>query len=334
MTNGVNLAGVVPVVCTPFDRRDEIDADVLVAEVLWLADCGVDGLATAMVSEVLRLADPERRRLAALVTDCVRGRLPVVVSVGAESTKAAVGLAEHAQEVGAAAVMAIPPILVALPDSEVFAYYRALLDGVDLPLVVQDASGYVGRPLSLELCARLLEAYGPDRVLFKPEAAPIGPRLSALHEATGGRARVFEGTGGLALVDSHRRGIVGTMPGPEVPWALVALWHALQQADMPRVGAIHAPLAALVSLQSSLDSFVAVEKYLLVQQGIFVDARRRHPYGYDLDRDTALEVDRLVALLRDAVDQVPVPGQAQHAQSQHAQSQQAQSQQAQSQTAR
>jgi dihydrodipicolinate synthase/N-acetylneuraminate lyase len=301
------VAGVIPVVSTPFDTADEIDADVLGAEVEWLAGCGVDGLAVAMVSEVLRLADPERRRLAAVVTSAAGGRLPVVASVGAESTKAAVALAEHAQHVGAAAVMAIPPVLVSLPDTEILGYYQAILGAVEVPVVVQDASGYLGRPLSLEVCVRLLDGYGPDRVLFKPEAAPIGPRLSALREGTGGRARVFEGTGGIALVDSHRRGIVGTMPGPEVPWALVALWRALERGDWALVGAIHGPLAALVSLQTSLDSFVAIEKYLLVQQGIFVDERRRHPYGYELDRETALEVDRLVALLHDAVDQSPTP---------------------------
>ena len=313
MTTDAVLSGVIPIVSTPFDGMDEIDTQVLNTEVQWLIDCGVDGLATAMVSEVVRLAPGERRQPAAVVTEAVDGRLPVVVSVGAESTKAALRLAEHAQSVGAAAVMAIPPFTVALPDSEIHAYYQALLGAVDLPVVVQDASGYLGRPLSLVMCSWLLDEYGPDRVLFKPEAAPIGPRLSALHEATGGGARVFEGTGGLALVDSHRRGIVGTMPGPEVPWALVALWRALERGDAERVAAIHVPLAALVSLQTSLDSFIAVEKYLLVRQGVFTDARRRHPYGYELDAQTASEADRLTALLGDVVDQgrtYPAQGQS------------------------
>ena len=291
------LHGVIPVLSTPFDVDDEIDACTLTAEIDWLVGCGVDGLAIAMVSEIVRLSDSERRDLTLLAVAAAAGRVPVVASVGCESTKASVALAEHAREAGASALMAIPPVVVALPDAQIVDYYRAILESVDLPVVVQDASGYLGRPLSIDLYVDLLSRYGPERVLFKPEAAPIGPRLSELRDATGGAARVFEGTGGISLVDSHRRGIVGTMPGPELPWALVALWRALERDDRETVDAVHGPIAGLISLQSSLDSFVAVEKYLLCQQGIFVDERRRRPYAFDLDDETKHEVDRLVALL-------------------------------------
>jgi len=68
------------------------------------------------------------------------------------------------------------------------AYYRRIIKAVRIPVIVQDASGYVGRPISLEMQARLLDEFGPERVLYKPEANPIGPRLTELREATGGRA--------------------------------------------------------------------------------------------------------------------------------------------------
>jgi 4-hydroxy-tetrahydrodipicolinate synthase len=212
----------------------------------------------------------------------------------------AVGFARHAEEVGASAVMAIPPTSVGASEAELSVYYRALLDAINIPVVVQDASGYVGQPMSIAMQAELLAVY-PDRVLFKPEAVPIGPRLTELRDATKGAAKVFEGSGGISLVDSYKRGISGTMPGAEVCWAIVALWNALIEQDGTRVDAINGPLSSLISLQTSLDAFIAVEKHLLVKQGIFTSTRVRGPVGYRLDPETEAEVDRVFELLRDAV---------------------------------
>lgn len=294
------LAGVFPVFQTPFLADDTIDWKSLEYEIRWMHDHGVDGIVMAMVSETLRLSGKERRDLAEAACEIGLAYGPVIVSVGAESTKVAVDYALHAERSGASALMAIPPTTVPSLDDELASYYRALLDATAAPVVIQDASGYVGAPMSISLQARLLDEY-PGRVLFKPEAEPIGPRLTELREATGGAARVFEGSGGIALVDSYRRGVVGTMPGAEVCWALVALWAALERGDRPRIDAINGPLTALISLQTGLDGFIAVEKHLLVRQGVFRSARVRRPVGYRLDPETRLEVDRRFDLLREAV---------------------------------
>jgi 4-hydroxy-tetrahydrodipicolinate synthase len=226
--------------------------------------------------------------------------------VGAESLAVALRHARHAADSGADAVMATPPLLHAAGDDELLRYFTTIAARVDIPLIVQDASGYVGRPLSIGLQARLHSELG-DRVMFKPEAPPVGPRLSRLLSATGGRARVFEGTGGLFLIDSFRRGAIGTMPASDVVWALSALWRALQGGDFPRAYRIAGPLALLVSLQTSLDSFVAVEKHLLVRQGVLPSDRMRGPVTDVLDAQGRDEVDRLADLLRAAV-RTPDPG--------------------------
>ena len=223
-----------------------------------------------------------------------------MISVGAESSHTAVGYARHAEQTGAAAVMAVPPIAVAAGEEQLLDYYRRILAAVAIPVIVQDASGYVGRPMSVALLARLYDEFGP-RVAFKPEAVPIGPRLTELLEATGGAAHVFEGSGGIALVDSFRRGIVGTMPGADLIDAIVALWCALCDGDEVRAYQVWLPLAALVSLENSLDAFLAIEKYLLVKQGVFSNTIVRGPVAYTLDEATRREVDRLFDLVTAAV---------------------------------
>ena len=269
----MSLGGVLPVIAAPFDEDGELDPSAIDAEVDWLFDQGVDGVVIGLVSEILRLSSKERDRAVRQVAKAARGRGAVVASVGAESAHTACRHARHAAEYGAAAIMAVPPIA---------------------------ASGDVGDSVPVSLQAEIFERLG-DRVVFKPEAHPIGPTVTRPRNATSGKAWIFEGTGGIALVDSFRRGIVGTMPGPDVCWALVRLWRALEAGDDEIIYRISGPLCSLISMQSTLDSFVVVQKYLLNRQGELPNAVVRGPIGYRLDTATRREVDRLVGRLREAV---------------------------------
>ena len=303
MTNPPQIAGVLPVFQTPYNDDESIDAATLHREIVWLYECGANGIVMAMVSEVLRLSTPERKHLAELACKFGKNKGAVIISVGAESAIVAEDYARHAEQNGAAAIMAIPPVSIALLEDELMNYYRRIIRAVNIPTVVQDASGYVGRPMSIELQRRLLEEFSPDRVLFKPEATPIGPRLSSLRDATNGKAKIFEGTGGLALVDSYRRGIVGTMPGADLIRGIAPLWKALQNDDQPKIDRLSAPIIALCIMQNSLDAFLAVEKYLLSKQGIFKNTIIRGPVGYKLDEETRREVDRLFEMLMNVVSE-------------------------------
>jgi len=91
------------------------------------------------------------------------------------------------------------------------------------------------------------------------------------------------------------------MPGAEIPWGLVALWKALESGDMKRAAEIHAPIAKMVSYQTTLDSYVAVEKYLLVKQGIFTSMRQRGPVSFILDKTVTDVIDAAYAELEGIV---------------------------------
>ncbi|MCE9605665.1 MAG: dihydrodipicolinate synthase family protein [Planctomycetia bacterium] len=297
------LTGVLPIVHTPFTAADEIDRAALAREIEFIIAAGSQGYGTGMVSELLRLTADERLRYTELLVELAAKRVAVFVSVGAESTKQAVLFAAHAERSGCDAVMAVPPLATRLGKDALAAYYCALADAISLPIIVQDASGYVGQAIPLAVYELLLARYGEEKILFKPEASPIGPNLSALRDATGGRARIFEGSGGIHLVDSYRRGIAGTMPGVDLLDGIVALWRALERGDEAATYRLYFPICAIVALQlqAGLDGFLAIEKYLLVKRGLFADARRRTPHAWELDSETAAEVDRLFQLLQAAL---------------------------------
>jgi hypothetical protein len=72
--------------------------------------------------------------------------------------------------------------------------------------------------------------------------------------------------------------------------------------DFSRAYRIAGPLSQMVSLQTSLDNFVAIEKHLLVKQGVFPFNTMRGPVGDGVDDQTREEIERLLDLLRNAVN--------------------------------
>ncbi|GAB5442459.1 MAG: hypothetical protein Fues2KO_28080 [Fuerstiella sp.] len=294
-----DIHGVLPILHTPFDDDDNIDREDLQREIDWAFEQNITGVCSAMVSEVLRLTTAERIQLNRWIVELTDGRGLTIASVGAESTKQAVQFATAAAEAGCSALMAIPPVTTALPVNELWDYFSTLADCVDVPLVVQDASSYVGAAIPTTFYVRLLDEYGPQKILFKPEGSPIGPNISALRDASDGRARMFDGSGGLLLVDAFRRGVSGTMPGVDLLHGIAPLWHALKRGDETAANRLYFPICALAALegQAGLDGYLAVEKYILKQRGLFKTDHRRRPYSWSLDSETQAEVDRQLQIL-------------------------------------
>jgi dihydrodipicolinate synthase/N-acetylneuraminate lyase len=286
------ISGVLPVFQTPFHTDESIDFATLDREIDWLFENRANGIVMAMVSETFRLATDERRKLAAHICKTVGGRGVTIISVGSESTHTSAALARDAEAVGADAVMAIPPVATAATEYELAEYFRQILKATSIPLIIQDASGYVGKPMTISLQAQMLDDF-PDRVLFKPEAEPVIGRLRELLRETNGQARVFEGSGGMHLLESFKQGVSGTMPGADLTPVVSALWSALEAGDIGRADRISQTLIKLVELQTNLDAYLAVEKHLLCRQGVFRNTVIRGPVAFELEDDLRTKVDVL-----------------------------------------
>ena len=288
------IAGVLPVVHTPYAADGSPDLDDMGREVDWLFKQGADGCCLALASDLLRMTPDERFLIGFQMIEWTHGRGPVVVSVGAETAEEALEYAWEAQKAGASALMAIPPRERELGEEELHAYFSSLVDSTDLPLIVQDASGYVGRPMRIEFQARLFEEFGPDRIMFKPEAPPLAESLARLKEATGGRAVLLEGSGGMDLVESFRIGVAGTIPGCDLLDGIVAMWKTLRAGDAGRAAAIAEPVSAIVAIEArhGLDGYLAFERYLMKKRGVFRRDRNRD-LSWTPDPETLREVDGL-----------------------------------------
>lgn len=139
MAEGV-MRGIVPILLTPFDDDGRIDEESLRSEVEFTLEAGVHGLGLALGSEFLKMSEDERRRVTRVVVEQVRGRVPVVVNTGAQSNVVAALYSRQAEELGASAVMCMPPS-TGVSGTEMRSYFKAISDAVRVPVWIQDTTG-------------------------------------------------------------------------------------------------------------------------------------------------------------------------------------------------
>lgn len=300
------IEGVMPVILMPYTDAGAIDETDVASQVDHIYAAGCQGFVVGQVSEVMRLTAAERHRLAALCAELNAGRGTAVMSTGGESAEEAIDFSLRAQDAGVDALLVMHPSALPLDDDEMVAYFSAVIEAVHVPVIVHHAKSMARQPLSIAAQVRLFEAYGPERVLFKPEAAPTPPRVSELRDRTGGGARIFEGDGGMMLLDCHRRGLAGTIPATETAEIVAALWGLLEAGERELAAPIAHHLSYLMChMMNSIDCYCAIAKHLLRRRGIVRATHIRGPVRFRLDDETRLEVERTYDALLHAVHTLP-----------------------------
>ena len=149
------MRGVYPILAMPFDEQSRIDVEDLQREVDFAIEAGVHGVGIAMASEIFKLSETERDLATTTVVEQVRGRVKVVVNTGAPGTDLAVQYSLRAEELGADAVMVIPPSAPPTTGAHVREYYRRISDAIGVPIFIQDITGASVAP-TLAVQTRLL----------------------------------------------------------------------------------------------------------------------------------------------------------------------------------
>lgn len=106
-----DLHGILVALITPFtDGGHEVDEGRLQSHIEHLITAGVHGLVPGgTTGEFTAMTTPERKHLLELCLKHARDHVPVVVGIGALSTKECVDLATHAADAGAAALTVVSP---------------------------------------------------------------------------------------------------------------------------------------------------------------------------------------------------------------------------------
>lgn len=288
------MRGVYPILITPFYDDGRIDEVSLRRLIDFNLEAGVHGLGVALGSEIFKLSEAERDQVIRIVVDQVNGRVPVVINTGAPGTDLAVFYSRRAQELGANALMIMPPAFMPAGPDEVLEYFSAISTAVTIPIFLQDTPT---APIGAGLARQLAEQCEWVRYI-KVESMPITAKVAAMVDQAGEQLVVFGGAGGGYFIEELRRGAVGTMPFCTQPEAFVAIWNAVQAGDEEAAFAVFnrvlQPVARLSGQGVGL--FYAVHKEILRHRGIIASAKVRSP-APPMDALTQTELDQLLMTL-------------------------------------
>ena len=215
--------GVFPYLVSPVDAAGRVRADVLGRLVDDLIGAGVHGLTPlGSTGEFAYLDGGQRREVVQATIEAAHGRVPVVAGVAATATADAVGQARSYQKLGASGILAILESYFPLAEPQVEAYFRAIADAVDIPVVLYTNPQFQRTDLSLDVIARLAEH--PRIGYIKDASTNTGRLLSIANRCSG--LKVFSASAHIPACVMLIGG-VGWMAGPAcvIPRQSVALYE-------------------------------------------------------------------------------------------------------------
>jgi len=269
------IRGVVTILITPFTDSGSVDPESLRRLIDFNIDCGVHGVGVAMGSEIFRLNEEERDLVTSTVVDGVGGRVPVVINTGAAGTDLAVQYSRRAQELGADAVMVLPPGPIPAGPDQIRSYFRVISDALEIPIVLQDA-GF--SPMPPALMAQIADEC--EQVKYsKVETPPTPSRIEDTIRAAGPNLAVLGGAGGNFIIEELRRGSTGTMPGCSHPKSFVDLWNRFQAGDEKGANRVFYEEILPINRVSGLGlgGFYHVHKHILHRREVIESAYVRGP---------------------------------------------------------
>ncbi|SIR95830.1 4-hydroxy-tetrahydrodipicolinate synthase [Natronorubrum thiooxidans] len=244
MTSTIDLTGVFPAMCTPFNDDESIDFETLQADAQRLEAAGVDGLVpVGSTGESATLTHDEHVEVVEAVIEAVDD-IPVIAGSGSNNTREALELSERSAEAGADGLLLISPYYNKPEQRGFVEHYRTIADAVDLPQIVYNVPSRTGQNIEPDTVVEL--ASHENIAGFKAASGDLG-QIGEIAERTADEEfAVLSGDDALTLpvVSVGGTGTISVSANIE-PERTCALVNAALDGDYDRARAIHHELGPL-----------------------------------------------------------------------------------------
>ncbi len=194
----LKLEGIFVPHITPFKHNGEINEGALRELIQFWIQGGLSGLVPCGSNgEAPYLLREERKRVIEIVVDEVNGKVPVIAGTGAIGTKETIQLTRDAKDIGADAALIVTPFYFRHSNRELYAHYSAILEAVDIPVLVYNVPKFTGFSLEPSLVHKLASEY--DNVIGVKDSSGSLSQIAELTRLVGERISVLAGTADVVL---------------------------------------------------------------------------------------------------------------------------------------
>lgn len=223
------FAGVFPYLVSPVDPSGRVLTDVLATLCDDLIAAGVHGLTPlGSTGEFAYLNREQRATVVRTTIEAASKRVPVVAGVASTATADAVEQARDYQRLGADGILAIMEAYFPVKDAQIEAYFRAIADAVQIPVVLYTNPQFQRSDLSLDVIERL--SAHPNIRYIKDASTNTGRLLSIMNRC-GDKLQVFSASAHIPAAVMLIGG-VGWMAGP----ACVIPRQSVQLYELAKAG--------------------------------------------------------------------------------------------------
>lgn len=282
------MRGVHAIVYALFDEQERLDRDAMRCQVQICLGAGVAGIAAlGLATEVAKLSFIERQTLMGWVAEDVGAKIPLGFTITGASVAEQIAMVHHAEGVGADWLILQPPAVGTYSAEEYLGFFGRVMRSTALPVAIQNAPQYLGRGLSDHDITRLRDAHANFTLIKSESSAADAAKLIALARGL----KVFNGRGGLEMVDCLDAGCEGFLLAPDLVDYGVRVMQLFDAGDPASARALHDQmLPAINFVMQSIEHLICYGKRLFTARAgmqAFDRAPAQRP-----DQDGLAQVER------------------------------------------
>jgi 4-hydroxy-tetrahydrodipicolinate synthase len=176
MTARTSFRGSFTALVTPFENGS-LDEQAFRRLVDWQIAEGTKGLIpVGTTGESPTLSHDEHKRVVEWCVKQAKGRVPVIAGAGSNSTAEAIELSQHAESVGADAVLIVTPYYNKPTQEGLYQHFKAINDAIGIPIIIYNIPARSVIDMSVDTMKRLFDL----------------PNIAGVKDATANVARVSQ----------------------------------------------------------------------------------------------------------------------------------------------